>query len=278
MAWKQKTYRTHSNRKSFLDSISRRMLFIWCMLAGLILLLAPKSFTNKFQFAFASAFRWPIKIGRDFSLSTSQNQPYIKNLNRNDIQDRNQVIYLKEELKQAYDKIDKLSGMRNRSPMAGAKLVIADIIAPYNDGSRAELIINRGTDDGLKKNQLVMSDYCIIGKIIELDSRRARIMLLTDAKSKIDVTLGEPEIRRTMQGIGNNCAKIIPQISATNKISVRDEVLVQKTPGLLDCPMIAGIVTECKRNEKVPSVWDITVQPACDITQIDDVTVIIMNP
>jgi hypothetical protein len=37
-------------------------------------------------------------------------------------------------------------------------------------------------------------------------------------------------------------------------------------------------VAQFKRDDKNPLFWDITVVPACDIEQLEDVAVIIMNP
>jgi hypothetical protein len=41
--------------------------------------------------------------------------------------------------------------------------------------------------------------------------------------------------------------------------------------------MIIGKVAECKRDDENPSLWDITVEPACDIERLNDVAVIVMN-
>jgi rod shape-determining protein MreC len=250
------------------------------MLAGLILLMAPPNITNKFQFAFTRIFRWPISLGNNFSLATSQQEPFIDRLSRSEEQYRNQITDLQEQLKQAYQKIEQLSGIRNRFPLTKGNLAPADIITKTLNDSQGELIIiNRGQIDGLKADQFVMADFCIIGTISDVDSGAARVKLFTDKTSSIAVTISDSNVPRILQGIGNNQAKITPQISATNKtISVGDKVFTKKKPGFLNVPMITGIVTQCKRDDKEPSVWDITVQPACDIAQIQDVTVIIMNP
>lgn len=241
-------------------------------------MIAPQSLTDKFQFAFASIFSWPLRVGNSFSLATSTRQPFINQPSWNDVQYRNQIVYLQQELKQAYEKIDKLSRIRNKSPLAEAKLVLADIKTQTLSNMRGELIINKGQVSGLSVGQFVMADYSIIGTISAVDSGRARVKLFTDKTSNVAVTIGESKVPRLMQGIGNNSAKIIPKVPATNQIKVGDKVLAQKAPGLLDVSMIAGIVTERKRDDKEPSVWDITVRPACEIAQIQDVTVIIMNP
>lgn len=254
------------------------MLFTWCMLAGFILLLAPQSITNKFQFAFTRIFRWPISLGNNFSLATSQQQPFTNELSRSDVQYRNQVAYLQQELKQAYQRIEKLSGIRNRFPLTKANMAPADIITKTLNDSKGELIIiNRGQIDGLKANQFVMADLSIIGKISDVDSGTARVKLFTDPTSKIKVKIGKLEVYRIMQGAGNISAKVL-NLQTTHDVKIGDNVFACKEPGLLDVPMIIGTVAQCKPDDKNPIVWDITVRPACDIAHINDVAVIIMNP
>jgi len=279
MAWKQGTFRTKTRRKSLLDSLSRQMLFTWLMLAGFILILAPQQWTNKFQFAFLRIFRWPLKIGNDISLASSTQQQFTDSSNQTIIQYKNHKANLEQSLEQANQKINQLSGLRNRFPLLkGAKLIPADISTVTIGVTQAELIINRGTDDGLASNQFVIADNSIIGTVTDVSNRIARVKLFTDKSSNIAVKVGKSEVKRIMQGMGNYSAKIIPDIPTTIPVKAGDQVFAYRKPGLLDVPMIIGTVTQCKKNDRQPSVWDITVQPACEITEIENVTVIIMNP
>lgn len=278
MAWKQSTFRTKTRRKSILNSLSRRMLFTWLMLAGFILILAPQQWTNKFQFAFIRIFRWPLKIGSEISLASPTQQQFSDSSDQTIIRYENHIANLEQSLEQANQKINQLSGLRNRFPLLkGAKLETADISTVTISDTQAELIINRGTDEGLMSNQFVIANNSIIGTITEVSNRLARVKLFTDKSSNIAVKLGKSEVKRVMRGIGNNSAKIL-NLQTKHKVETGDRVFACKKPGLLDVPMIIGIVTQCKRDDQQPSVWDITVQPACDITKIDSVTVIIMNP
>ena len=67
-------------------------------------------------------------------------------------------------------------------------------------------------------------------------------------------------------------------IDIKNKLKVGYEVKALKKPGLLDAPMIVGKVARCERDRQNPSIWDITVEPCCDIQRLKIVAVIIMNP
>ena len=256
--------------------VSRQMLFTWFTLAGFIFFFAPQNLTNKFQFAFAHIFRWPLSIGRSISLFAHTQQPLTDVVSRREYNKlQNHLANLTEQLYQEHQKVENLSGLRDRLPLKGAKLVHADVIRAFTDGLRSEFIINRGENDGLVQGQFVLGDDSIIGTISYVSSRTALVKLVTDSTSKIAVKIAE--LNRVMQGSGSNSAKI-SLLSIKHKVKIGDVVYAGKKPGLLDAPMIIGTVAHCKRDDKNPSLWDIKVKPACDIEKLNSVAVIIMNP
>ena len=256
--------------------ISNRMSFTLFMLVGLIFLFAPQNLTNKFQFAFARIFRWPLSISRNLSLFAQTRQSLTKVVSKREFDKlQNHLDNVTEELLQERKKSEKLSGLRNRFPWEGAKFVLADVITASVDELHGELIINRGKDDGLSKGLFVLGDNSIIGIISSADSRTARVKLFTDPESNIPVTIPGADVSRVMQGTGNSLAavRMIKQ-----KIKIGDNIFAAKKPGFLDTPMVIGKVIQCKMNSKNPLLWDIMVKPVCDIEKLNDVAVIIMNP
>jgi len=183
-----------------------------------------------------------------------------------------------EDLLQKQRKLEKLSRLYNRlHVLEGARLMVADVITASINGSRNELIINRGESDGLAKGQFVLGDNSVVGTISDVDSRTACVKLITDPTSKIAVKIAELNVDRLMQGNGKNSAKV-QLLSIKHKVKTGNIVYATKKPGFLDAPMIIGTVDQCKRDDENPSLWDITVKPACDIEALKDVAVIIMNP
>lgn len=258
--------------------VSGLMLFTWFMLAGLIFLLAPHNLTNKLQFAFAHIFRWPLSIGGNVPLSVPAYQPFTDVVSRREYNRlQNYLVNVLEQLYQEHKKVEKLTGLRTRFALEGAKLVLADVITASTDGLRGELIINRGKYDGLENGQFVLGDNSIIGIISNVDSRTAQVKLITDSTSKIAVKIGELNVERVMQGTGHNSAKV-QLLSIKHKVKTGDLVKAAKKPGFLDVPMIVGTVAQCKRDDEDPLTWDITVKPASDIEKLNDIAVLIVNP
>jgi len=262
-------------RKRF--RVSERILLSWFMLGGLIFLFTPQKLTNKFQFAFARIFSWPLSLGRNISLSARVHQPVIKDVvsRRKYNRLQNYLANVTEELFQERQRFEMLSGLRNRFVWEGVDFILADVITAFIDGSQREIIINRGKIDGLTEGQFVLGDNSIIGKISDVSSRSARVKLITDPTSKIAVRIAELNVSRIMEGNSNNSVEVR---LIKHKIRLGSNVYADKEPGFLDAPMIVGRVSECRRNDEIPLLWDIMVKPACDIETLNSVAVIIMNP
>jgi rod shape-determining protein MreC len=258
--------------------ISSKMLFAWFMLGGFFLLFSPLGITSKFQFAFARLFRWPLHAGRQMPLSAKTELPLKDDAEKKESQYQNYIANLEAELLQKNQTIQQLSGLRTRlRDLEGAKLVPAEIIISSGMGLRSELMINRGKDDGLIKDMFVIGNNSVIGTILDMSARTAKVRLFTDASSIVQVNIPNVETNMLMQGAGNNSAKI-KMVPVKYHIKIGAPVMLRKKPGYLDSAMVIGEVQECKRDNKNPALWDITVKPSCDITKLNNIAVIIMNP
>jgi hypothetical protein len=256
--------------------ISNRMLLVWLTLAGGILLLTPQKITVKFQGAFTHAFRFPLRLGRSITLSARMPDTAAYTSARTAEQYENHIANLAAELEQKNRQIEALADIRYRQHgLAGAALVMADVITANMVGSRNELLINRGQNDGLQVGQFVLGENCIIGTVSYVWARQAKVKLITDSSSRLAVTTAVLQKPVWMFGAGNGQAVIR---WAKVKPAIGEQVLAQKYPGFLDCPMIAGRVSECKRNGQNALLWDIMVRPGCDVAMLPSVTVIVTNP
>jgi cell shape-determining protein MreC len=251
------------------------MLITWFMLTGFIFLFAPQDLTSKFQLAFVHVFRWPLSIGGDLALTAQTQQPIAGAVSRSETQYRNYIANLEETLAQERKKSQKLYELYNTHVWEGTDFVLADVITATVDGSRNELTIDCRKTTGLAKGQFVLGDESVIGTISDIFPQisKAEVKLVTDPTSIIPVKVAG--LKSIMKGSGNNSAKIE---MVKNKVEVGESIFALKNPGFLDAPMIVGKVSECNRNQKNPSLWDITVVPACNMEQLEDVAVIIMNP
>ncbi|TKJ38891.1 MAG: hypothetical protein CEE38_04120 [Planctomycetes bacterium B3_Pla] len=270
--------------------ISRRMLFTWFVLSGLILLFAPQDLTGKFQLGFVRIFRWPLSMGGDLVLTANTQQQFQNVVPRREYDKLlNHIDNLQETLRRQREKNEKIKGYNNTYVWEGTDYVIADVITADIKDPRNEMTVDYRGKAGLTKGQFVLGDNSIIGTISDVSSGAARVKLFTDPTFRIPVRIGEFNFDRMMHGNGDNTAKV-PLVPAKYKIKIGQSVLAltnNRKSGFLDDPMIIGRfldapvligkVAKVEKSRKAPLLLDITVRPACDIEKLEDVAVIIMG-
>jgi len=254
-------------------------LFTWLMLAGCILLFAPQSLTGKLQLAFVNIFRWPLSLGGNVALTARTQQTYDGSLGGGEARLRNYIANLEQTLARQRKKFQDRYGIYNTYVWEGADFVSAGVITRTLDGPRNELTIEYRKKKGLAEGQYVLGGESIIGTISDVFPQlgTARVKLITDFTSQIPVKIGNGNLRNIMKGTEGNVA-LIEQVKT--KVDVGERVFALRKPGFLDldAPIVTGRVSRCERNQKEASVWDVTVVPVCDIQNIEDVAVIIINP
>ncbi len=237
------------------------------------MLLAPYSLTSRLQFGFARIFRLPLTISRNVSLSARTNQPLKDAVSRREyVKLQNHLANVIQQRDQVRRKLEILSGFYGKYPHENVKFVLADVIKSSN----TELTINCGQIHNLAKGQFVLGDNSVIGAISDVWTQTAQVRLIASSKSKLAVRIGRLDIDAVMQGDGSGVGRI-RLIPAKFKVRIGDEVFVRKIAGLLNNPMIVGRVSQCRRDDSNPMLWDVTVRPVCDMDKLNDVAVIVVN-
>ena len=262
------------------SGVPRRVLLTWFMLAGGILLVLPHSTTCWLQFRFLDLFRLPIRSGHASALAALTAASTGGAVAQNDYQKvtdqnrqlRNHIDTLEAAMVQQQQKIDQLTGLRQVKSWERMAFLPADAVTrttPHH------LLINRGTADHLSKGQLVMADNAIIGTISELGTHTARVELVTSPTSKLRVAVSA--VQGVLCGEGNNLMEIPNLAKPPQTVTPGQPVYVQKIPGLLDALVVVGTVVQWGRDDQNPMLWEIKVQPSCDLDHVSGVWVIVLG-
>lgn len=245
------------------------MLFTWFILGALILLIAPQQMTSQFQLFFAHIFHWPLRMSRDIMLTARTSQPTRKSADRSEIQLENRNANLEAMLAEAIQRDKDLTNFLREYPRPGDKFVFANITKISAD----ELVINRGQNQGIKMGQFVLGDNSIIGTISEVTAYSSKVKLITSPESKIAVKLGD----RDAIAEGSETAMKIQLVPKSYKVKTAQNVFCKPKTGFLYSPIIIGTVSDCRESNKNPLLWEITIEPACDIETLTSVDVIVIN-
>ena len=146
---------------------------------------------------------------------------------------------IEEELKKI--KVEKYKSVFLETENERLKKILDDI-AYFSDETIAKvlidkqspflrsIIINKGSNNGLKKGMAVLNDQYLIGKIVEVNFSTSRVLLLSDLNSRIPVSIEPGGIQSILTGNG----KMSGIIQYTKKDVLINEESVVYTSGTGD--------------------------------------------
>jgi rod shape-determining protein MreC len=135
------------------------------------------------------------------------------------------------------------------------------------------ILINRGSEDGLRAGYPVVSARGVVGRIVESSWHYARVLLLTDKNSHIDAIIQRNRAQGILQGTGKSqCSlKYIPH----SEEALQGDVLVSYgLAGLFPKGLLLGTVARTERREH-ELFQEIHVTPAVDFRKLEEVLVLI---
>ena len=135
------------------------------------------------------------------------------------------------------------------------------------------VIINRGSDDGLRRGMPVVSAKGLIGRIAAVTAGAARVQLITDPGTAINIRLKESGDEAVLTGsiTGELTLEAIPQQA---KVETGYLVLTSGLGGNYPPDLLIGQISGV-RQRPVELFQTATVQPVTDFSQLEIVLVIV---
>ncbi|HEX6270703.1 MAG TPA: rod shape-determining protein MreC [Anaerolineales bacterium] len=135
------------------------------------------------------------------------------------------------------------------------------------------VIINRGSNDGVLRGMPVVTDQGLIGRVDAVIADAARVQLITDSASNVNVHLQNAETEASLVGsvTGDVVLELIPQDVT---IEVGDLVLTSGLGGGYPPDLIVGQVVNV-RSRDFDLFQQATVQPVVDFNRLQIVLVIV---
>lgn len=134
------------------------------------------------------------------------------------------------------------------------------------------VIINRGSDDGLRRGMPVVTQQGLVGRVAAVTAGAARVELVTDPGSSINVRLEPSGAQAVLQGqiTGDITLEMIPQSAS---VQTGDLVLTSGLGGNYPPNIIVGQVTGV-RSRDTDLFKRASVQPVVDFNKMEIVLVI----
>ena len=142
----------------------------------------------------------------------------------------------------------RLRAIRAASEGLAERTLIAEIIHVDVDPYRHRLRINKGTADGVYKNQPILDAFGIVGQVVQVDRYTATIILISDTQHAIPVQVNRNGIRSIAVGTGDVGKLQLPYLTVESDVKPGDLLVSSGLDGIFPAGYPVATVTKIERN------------------------------
>jgi rod shape-determining protein MreC len=158
-----------------------------------------------------------------------------------------------------------------RSHLTGAAIT-ATIIANSASSWFQSCTIDKGSADGVLKGMAVVTPLGVVGQVVSVTARTAKVLLLTDPNSGIDVLVQRTRSRGIVSGSLEN-GTVLKYVKRSEDIQAGDRLITSGLDGVFPKGMMVGAVIKV-RKQHLGLFQFIEVLPAVQSARVEEVLVV----
>lgn len=183
---------------------------------------------------------------------------------------REENANLKRQLTEATElEIDnlRLKNLLNIKDGTVTTITASRIVSDSNSPFFKSMLINSGTNDGVKKGHAVVNEEGVIGRTINVAANASRVLLLNDINSRIPVKFADSGVNVILAG-DNSPLQLIEFMPEEEKANIGDLILTSGMGGVFPPDLPVGVVSE------FTEFGGIRVNPSVNLNRLNYVSVI----
>ena len=158
-----------------------------------------------------------------------------------------------------------------RSHLTGTAIT-ATIIANSASSWFQSCTIDKGSADGVQKGMAVVTPLGVVGQVVSVTARTAKVLLLTDPNSGIDVVVQRTRSRGIVSGSLEN-GTVLKYVKRSEDIQAGDRLITSGLDGVFPKGMMVGAVIKV-RKQHLGLFQFIEVLPAVQSARVEEVLVV----
>jgi rod shape-determining protein MreC len=155
----------------------------------------------------------------------------------------------------------ELRDLTNYNPEATSWAIAGQVIGTAGGAYSRNLLVNRGSADGVAKGQAVASGTGLVGRIAEVGGRASRVLLLTDLNSRIPVSIDSTHERAILAG-DNTDRPLLIYLPPHSKPQPGDKVVTSGDGGVFPPGLPVGVIGSVDGNT-------VRVEPSTDLSRVE---------
>lgn len=199
--------------------------------------------TSAFRISLLDLFSSPLKVLSQTGEFLSSIVPFhsLREENKT-LRDRINILNRKiETYKVIQDENDRLKNLLNFRKNVPYAVLPAQIIGRDPSNWSNSIIIDKGLSQGISRNKAVISTKGLVGRVVELGKRSAKVLLITDPNSKVGVIIQRNRQGGILVGSPDGKCRMI-YIALDSDVAVGDRVLTAGLGSVFPKDILVGEV------------------------------------
>lgn len=160
---------------------------------------------------------------------------------------------------------EELRNLVKFAPQGAVSSVAAQVIADSGGAFLRNVLINVGRSDGVSRGQPALTGDGLVGRVIELGDRSARVLLLTDINSHIPVVVEGTRERAMLNGDNSDQPRLV-YLQPKTPVKPGDHIVTSGSGGLFPPDLPVGVVVSVNGM--------IRVEPYADLARLEMVRIV----
>lgn len=191
---------------------------------------------------------------------------------REQVESMEQEVREAEAFKDDFEELTRL--MELDAPYTSGDFVNAQVIGLSPSNYRWARFIDKGFEDGIRKNMAVINADGLVGKVISVTTGDALVLLLIDPKAAAGARLEGRRDTGKIQGNGEDQGLSLELIGSNSEVFVADQVITSGQDNVFPPGIPIGLVDQISGDIRRPD-QQIIVDPWVDFTALDYVRVLL---
>ncbi len=142
----------------------------------------------------------------------------------------------------------RLRALLNSAALLRSDVLVAELIGVSPDPVRHQMILNKGSVDGVYIGQPLIDEKGLLGQIVEVSNLSSRVLLITDATHSIPVQINRNGVRAIAEGTGVLGSLEIRHVAATTDIQEGDLLVSSGLGGRFPVGYPVAVVSKVSRD------------------------------
>jgi rod shape-determining protein MreC len=147
---------------------------------------------------------------------------------------------------------EKLRALLGTSPVTEGQRLIAEVLAVYSHPFSYQIVLNKGSNDGVTNGQPIIDDLGVLGQVVSVGPSSSRALLIADNTHAISVRVERTGLSAVAEGIGQSNALRLIHLPHSTDVEVGDHLLTSGLDGVFPEGYPVARIIKVQRDARQP--------------------------